>query len=155
MKSRFSLTPIHEKPNRNKCIVADIIKPFYEEYERTLRENYEIDFTDAIIQATDLCREGLWKRYDYILVDEFQDISEDRYKFLQALRSNEPKTKLYCVGDDWQSIFRFAGSDMSLFYEFEQYFGFTELCKIETTYRFHQPLIDRSSEFIVKTPNRK
>lgn len=155
LKSRFSLTPIHEKPNRNKCIVADIIKPFYEEYERTLKENYEIDFTDAIIQATDLCREGLWKRYDYILVDEFQDISVDRYKFLQALRSNEPKTKLYCVGDDWQSIFRFAGSDMSLFYEFEQYFGFTELCKIETTYRFHQPLIDRSSEFIVKNAEQK
>lgn len=155
LKSRFSLTPIHEKPNRNKCIVADIIKPFYEEYERTLKENYEIDFTDAIIQATDLCREGLWKRYDYILVDEFQDISVDRYKFLQALRSNEPKTKLYCVGDDWQSIFRFAGSDMSLFYEFEQYFGFTELCKIETTYRFHQPLIDRSSEFIVKNSEQK
>ena len=155
LKSRFSLTPIHEKPNRNKCIVADIIKPFYEEYERTLKENYEIDFTDAIIQATDLCREGLWKRYDYILVDEFQDISVDRYKFLQALRSNEPKTKLYCVGDDWQSIFRFAGSDMSLFYEFEQYFGFTELCKIETTYRFHQPIIDRSSEFIVKNAEQK
>lgn len=155
LKSRFSLTPIHEKPSRNKCIVADIIKPFYEEYERTLKENYEIDFTDAIIQATDLCREGLWKHYDYILVDEFQDISVDRYKFLQALRSNEPKTKLYCVGDDWQSIFRFAGSDMSLFYEFEQYFGYTEICKIETTYRFHQPLIDRSSEFIVKNAEQK
>ena len=44
---------------------------------------------------------------------------------------------------------------MSLFYEFEQYFGFTELCKIETTYRFHQPLIDRSSEFIVKNAEQK
>lgn len=141
--------------SRNKSILTDIIKPFYEEYEHTLKENYEIDFTDAIIQATDLCREGLWKRYDYILVDEFQDISVDRYKFLQALRSNEPKTKLYCVGDDWQSIFRFAGSDMSLFYEFEQYFGYTEICKIETTYRFHQPLIDRSSEFIVKNAEQK
>lgn len=146
---------VYHANSRNKSILTDIIKPFYEEYERTLKENYEIDFTDAIIQATDLCREGLWKHYDYILVDEFQDISVDRYKFLQALRSNEPKTKLYCVGDDWQSIFRFAGSDMSLFYEFEQYFGFTELCKIETTYRFHQPLIDRSSEFIVKNAEQK
>ena len=89
------------------------------------------------------------------MVDEFQDISIDRYKFLQALRSDEPKTKLYCVGDDWQSIFRFAGSDMSLFYEFEKYFGYTELCKIETTYRFHQPLIDKSSEFILKNKEQK
>ena len=141
--------------NRNKSVLVNIVKPFYEEYEKTLRESYEIDFTDAIIQATDLCREGLWKHYDCILVDEFQDISVDRYKFLQALRSDEPRTKLYCVGDDWQSIFRFTGSDMSLFYEFEKYFGYTELCKIETTYRFHQPLINRSSEFIIKNKEQK
>ncbi len=141
--------------SRSRDILVNIVKPFYEEYERTLRQSYEIDFTDAIIQATQFCREGLWKHYDCILVDEFQDISVDRYKFLQALRSDEPRTKLYCVGDDWQSIFRFTGSDMSLFYEFEKYFGFTELCKIETTYRFHQPLIDKSSEFIVKNTEQK
>lgn len=141
--------------NRSKSVLVNIVKPFYEEYEKTLRESYEMDFTDAIIQATDLCREGLWKHYDCILVDEFQDISVDRYKFLQALRSDEPRTKLYCVGDDWQSIFRFTGSDMSLFYEFEKYFGHTELCKIETTYRFHQPLINRSSEFIIKNKEQK
>lgn len=140
---------------RSKNIIAEIIKPFYEEYEQTLQQNHEIDFTDAIIRATEICREGIWKRYEYILVDEFQDISVDRYKFLQALRSDEPKTKLYCVGDDWQSIFRFAGSDMSLFYDFEYYFGYTELCKIETTYRFHQPLINRSSEFIVKNKEQR
>jgi DNA helicase-4 len=140
---------------RSKVILTDIIKPFYEEYERTLNRNYEIDFTDAIIQATDLCRKGLWKHYNYILVDEFQDISIDRYKLLQALRSDNPKTKLFCVGDDWQSIFRFAGSDMSLVYEFEKYFGYTEQCKIETTYRFHQPLIDKSSEFVMKNKEQK
>lgn len=140
---------------RSKVILTEIVKPFYEEYEQTLNRNYEIDFTDAIIQATELCRKGLWKHYDYILVDEFQDISVDRYKMLQALRSDSPKTKLFCVGDDWQSIFRFAGSDMSLVYEFEKYFGFTEHCKIETTYRFHQPLIDKSSEFVMKNKEQK
>lgn len=141
--------------NRSKVILTDIIKPFYEEYEKTLQQSYQIDFTDAIIQATEICRKGLWRHYEYILVDEFQDISVDRYKFLQALRSESPKTKLYCVGDDWQSIFRFAGSDMSLVYDFEKYFGFTELCKIETTYRFHQPLIEKSSEFILKNKEQK
>lgn len=147
------LTSVREQ--RNRYILTEIIKPFYESYEAELAKNYEIDFTDAIIQATQICREGLWKQYDYILVDEFQDISIDRYKLLQALRSDKPKTKLYCVGDDWQSIFRFAGSDMSLFYEFEKYFGFTEICKIETTYRFHQPLIDKSSEFVMKNSEQK
>lgn len=140
---------------RNRYILTEIVKPFYESYEAELAKNYEIDFTDAIIQATQICREGLWKQYDYILVDEFQDISVDRYKLLQALRSDKPKTKLFCVGDDWQSIFRFAGSDMALFYDFEKYFGYTELCKIEKTYRFHQPLIYNSSEFVMKNPEQK
>lgn len=140
---------------RNKYILTKVVKPFFDAYQAELEKNYEIDFTDAIIQATNFCREGLWKQYDYILVDEFQDISVDRYKLLQALRSDKPKTKLYCVGDDWQSIFRFAGSDMALFYDFEQYFGFTELCRIETTYRFHQPLIDMSSAFVMKNPAQK
>ena len=140
---------------RNHYILTHVVKPFYEAYQAELDKNFEIDFTDAIIQATQICREGLWKQYDYILVDEFQDISIDRYKFLQALRSEKPKTKLYCVGDDWQSIFRFAGSDMALFYDFEKYFGYTELCRIETTYRFHQPLIDKSSEFVMKNPAQK
>lgn len=140
---------------RNKYILTEVVKPFFDAYQAEMKKNFEIDFTDAIIQATALCRDGLWKHYDYILVDEFQDISVDRYKLLQALRSDKPKTKLYCVGDDWQSIFRFAGSDMALFYDFEKYFGFTELCKIETTYRFHQPLIDKSSAFIMKNPAQK
>ena len=140
---------------RNHYILTNVVKPFYDAYQAELDKNFEIDFTDAIIQATSICREGMWKQYDYILVDEFQDISVDRYKFLQALRSDKPKTKLYCVGDDWQSIFRFAGSDMALFYDFEKYFGYTELCRIETTYRFHQPLIDKSSEFVMKNPAQK
>ena len=144
---------INEK--RNKYILTKVIKPFFDAYQAELEKNFEIDFTDAIIQATALCRDGLWKHYDYILVDEFQDISVDRYKLLQALRSDKPRTKLYCVGDDWQSIFRFAGSDMALFYDFEKYFGYTEVCKIETTYRFHQPLIDESSAFVMKNPAQK
>ena len=146
------ISPIDE---RNKSVLTNIIKPFYDEYEYTLYQSYQIDFTDAIIRATELCKNGLWKEYEYILVDEFQDISIDRYKFLQALRGESSKTKLFCVGDDWQSIFRFAGSDMSLVYDFEKYFGYTELCKIETTYRFHQPLIDKSSEFIMKNKEQK
>ncbi len=140
---------------RNLFILTRVMKPFYDAYQAELEKNYEIDFTDAIIQATSICRDGMWKHYDYILVDEFQDISVDRYKLLQALRSEKPKTKLYCVGDDWQSIFRFAGSDMVLFYDFEQYFGYTEICKIETTYRFHQPIIDQSSAFILRNPAQK
>ena len=77
----------------------------------------QIDFTDAINLASDYCAMEKWKDYDYILVDEFQDISVDRYNFLQCLRKRIPMTKMFCVGDDWQSIYRFAGSNMRLFYK--------------------------------------
>ena len=139
---------------RELFILQNIIIPYAKHYEEMKTKRGEIDFTDAIIQAAALCHKGLWRKYKYILVDEFQDISVDRYKFLLALRNEYPQTKLFCVGDDWQSIYRFSGSDMSLFYNFEEYFGFTEKCKIETTYRFHAPVIQRSSEFIQRNPEQ-
>ena len=74
--------------------------------------------------------------------------SIDRYNFLKALREGNPPAKLYCVGDDWQSIYRFSGSDMALFSQFSEYFGATEINKIETTYRFGEPLVSLSSNFI-------
>lgn len=139
---------------RTYTIINDIVKPLFDAYTSKLKELGEIDFTDAIDMATDYCYCQLWKRYDYILIDEFQDISVDRYNFLQSLRSNNPLTKFFCVGDDWQSIFRFAGSNMRLFYKFEEYFGFTERCKIEKTYRFFNPLLDISSGFIQRNPEQ-
>lgn len=132
--------------------INDIVSPFVEAYHRMEQDNNEIDFTDAIIFATQLCNNGYRPDYDYILVDEFQDISMDRYRFLQALRRKEPLTKLFCVGDDWQSIYRFAGSDMALFKQFDRYFGYTKKCMMETTYRFGEPAIADSSRFILANP---
>ena len=134
--------------------INDIVAPFVETYRRMAEEKNEIDFTDAIIKATEFCDNGHRPDYDYILVDEFQDISVDRYKFLQSLRRKEPLTKLFCVGDDWQSIYRFAGSDMALFKSFEKYFGFTKKCLMETTYRFGEPAIAKSSRFILANPEQ-
>ena len=116
-----------------------------------LHEKNQIDYTDLILKATDVCNSGLYKKeYDMILVDEFQDISVDRFELLQSLRNKKNLTKLYCVGDDWQSIFRFSGSDISLFNGFEEHFGFSEKCAIETTYRFGNPTIGISSQFIME-----
>lgn len=134
--------------------INDIIVPFVEAYRQMELDNNEVDFTDAIIRATDLCNNGHRPDYDYILVDEFQDISMDRYRFLQSLRRKEPLTKLFCVGDDWQSIYRFAGSDMALFKSFEKYFGYTKKCLMETTYRFGEPAIADSSKFILANPEQ-
>ena len=133
---------------RSTFIISNIFQPVYELYLQALNETKQIDFTDAILQATEICRTSHPVEYDYIIVDEFQDISIDRYNFLKVLREGNPPAKLYCVGDDWQSIYRFSGSDMSLFNQFPEYFGRTEINKIETTYRFGEPLVSLSSRFI-------
>lgn len=139
---------------RTVAILSNVIKPLLIAYTDELNRRDEIDYTDAIIAATNYCAAGAWLRYDYILVDEFQDISVDRFNFLQSIRKQNPLTKLFCVGDDWQSIYRFAGSNMKLFYKFEDYFGFTEHCKIEKTYRFFNPLLELSSDFIQRNPEQ-
>ena len=140
---------------RNLFIIENMVKPFFTAYQSELTKRGEMDFTDAILRATDLCNGGQYLlKYKYIIVDEFQDISFDRYRFLMSLRSQSPLGKIFAVGDDWQSIYRFSGSDMGLFSDFAKYFGFTTLCKIESTYRFAQPAIGISSAFIQKNKSQ-
>lgn len=139
---------MYSNDKRSVFIIQNIFLPVYDCYINALNNNNQIDFTDAILQATEICRNLHPVEYDYIIVDEFQDISVDRYNFLKVLREGNPPAKLYCVGDDWQSIYRFSGSDMALFNKFSEYFGATEINKIETTYRFGEPLVSLSSHFI-------
>lgn len=143
-----------EKNNdeRSTFIISHIIAPVYEMYVEKLHSIGQKDFTDIIIEATELCCRNRPWQYDYIIVDEFQDISVDRYKFLQALRSGPSPARLFCVGDDWQSIYRFSGSDMALFSRFAEFFGETEINKIETTFRFGNPVVKQSSAFIQRNP---
>lgn len=137
-----------ENDERSRFVIRKIFCPVYERYTEMLQHSGQIDFTDAILPATDICQKSHPVSFDHIIVDEFQDISVDRYRFLKALRESTPPAKLYCVGDDWQSIYRFSGSDMALFNSFPEFFGPTEINKIETTYRFGEPLVNLSSRFI-------
>ena len=145
-----------ENYERNVNILNHIVAPIYNQYQNELEQNGLEDFTDILLSASKLCEATNPHDFQYILVDEFQDMSIDKYKYLKSLRrKSNPITKLFCVGDDWQSIYRFAGNDMSLFFDFEKYFGYTDIKKIETTHRFGEPLITKSSNFILENPNQK
>jgi DNA helicase-4 len=133
----------------------EILSPIYEAYQHHLMSRNEIDFSDMINKATEYVAAGRYNRkLSHIIIDEFQDISIGRYKLIAALKTQNPACKLFCVGGDWQSIYRFSGSDLALFKDYEQYFGYTVKSRIETTYRFHPPLIGFSSRFIQKNPNQ-
>ena len=134
---------------------CDIIEPIFDDYQSYLAANKMIDFSDMINMATRHINEGSYQEtFDYIIIDEFQDTSVSRYRLIEALKKQNPFCKLFCVGDDWQSIYRFAGSDIALFKNFDSYFGVTAKLKIETTYRYHEPLIKLSGDFILKNPNQ-
>lgn len=140
---------------RNIFLLRHLVEPLYANYEQTLSAKHECDFTDCLLRAARLLEEQQIYNYDYILVDEFQDMSMDKYRYLSALRRKNPRTRIFCVGDDWQSIYRFSGSDISLFSQFEKYNGPTEEIKIEATHRFGEPLLQRSSDFVLKNPAQK
>lgn len=124
--------------------------PILKKYNDILKERNEIDFNDMINQATDLITKNKADfTFKYIIIDEYQDISFSRFKLIQQIRDIS-SARLTCVGDDWQSIYRFAGSDISLFSNFEKHVGKFELLLIEQTYRNSQSIINISANFIKK-----
>lgn len=136
-------------------IALDLTAPIFESYQALLAQNGEIDFNDMINLAAEYIVSGQYQHhYKYVVVDEYQDISQSRFRLLYAMRQQKDY-QLFCVGDDWQSIYRFSGSDIGFILNFEKYWGASELSKIETTYRFPQSLIDISSGFIMKNPEQK
>lgn len=122
----------------------------YLEYEEYLSENDEMDFDDMITNATSEVRQnGVKKDLEYIIIDEYQDTSLIRFNLVNELL-NKTGAKLMVVGDDFQSIYRFNGCDISLFLNFNKMFEDTKILKIETTYRNSQEVIDVAGKFIMK-----
>ena len=134
--------------------LLDLTESVYNDYLNMLSKSAQIDFNDMIFKATEYVKEGKVSHdYSYVIVDEYQDISKARFGLLIEMRKRS-FFKLFCVGDDWQSIYRFAGSDIGYILNFEQYWGQTSVSKIETTYRFSHNLIEISGRFIMKNPNQ-
>lgn len=124
------------------------------EWERKLRDGGFIDFEDMLIQAADLVEAKRYRSpFVVILADEFQDSSRARIRLLKALAINrETPAHLCVVGDDWQGINRFAGSDISVMTEFDQVFEYSTRLTLNTTFRCPQYLCDVSSKFIQANP---
>jgi len=143
------------KGDQRLQVFLDVFTPLYLKYEQKLSTDHSIDFNDMINSATRHISSGEYKtNYKYILVDEFQDMSLGRYELLKALKKANPSAKLYAVGDDWQSIFRFTGSDISIITEFSSHFGVSANSEVLKTYRFNREILDLSSRFIQKNPSQ-
>lgn len=134
-------------------LFLDICKNIYNYYMQNLREADKIDFDDMILQSIDLLDSMPNFKFKYIIVDEFQDISQSRTKFLQKLIKHG-NSKLFAVGDDWQAIYRFAGCDINVFLEFENIFEGAKLNYITSTHRNSAELQQIVEPFITANPSQ-
>lgn len=138
------------RPLRNRLFL-EIFERIRERYESALAEERAIDFNDQIIRASELIASKRWtSQYRYVLVDEFQDISAGRMRLLKALRRGG--TAFFLVGDDWQSIYRFTGSDVSLFRNCGRHLGHVKTRNLGATFRYGNGILGPTAAFIQRNP---
>ena len=139
-------------PKRAALFLA-VYQHVREEYEELLAAERSIDFHDLINRAAELIEAGEWESpYRYVLVDEFQDISAGRMALLSAL--GRPGVAYFLVGDDWQSIYRFAGSDVQLMRDSHEHLGHVEARQLSRTFRFGRGILEPSSAFVQANPDQ-
>ena len=133
-----------------KNLFLDIIEDMMKWYQEVLKSQNAIDFADMINMATAKIMGGYRTHpYKWVIVDEFQDVSVAQSKLLKEILDCTG-AKLFCVGDDWQSIFRFAGSDISLFTGFETHFGAANITYLSKIYRNSKDLTLEAAHFVMK-----
>jgi DNA helicase-4 len=122
-----------------------------------------IDFEDMINRAAEHVRSGRYRSpYRHLLVDEFQDISDGRAGLILALKAQHADARIFAVGDDWQSIYRFAGSDLNLMRRFGEVFGGTfagthgvqSIVDLGRTFRNTDRIAHAARRFILKNPSQ-
>ena len=151
--SRFERNSTNE---RTKLFLG-ICQQCFLEYSKRLKEKNAVDFEDMINDSVRILAEqqeiGAQLDFKYIIVDEYQDISRQRFDLTKEL-SKICKAKIIAVGDDWQSIYAYAGSDITLFTHFTRTMGYGLELKITKTYRNAQEVIDIAGGFIQKNQSQ-
>ena len=134
------------------------IAKVFEEYEKYLHENNLVDFDDLIALTYKLLNENpdlamsTSQKYQYIMIDEYQDTNELQLKLIQKLCSAH--TNICVVGDDDQSIYGWRGAHIRNIMEFDQDFKGTEVFKLENNYRSRTPILEVANSLIEHNRSR-
>jgi DNA helicase-4 len=133
-------------------IFYDCCLPLVEGYQLYCIEKSYLDFNQLIDKSIELLQDNddvktlFHSRYKYMLVDEFQDVNKIQIQFIRSILN--PKAQLFCVGDDWQSIYGFRGSDVKYIVEFSRFFARSKIFHLSTNYRSTDHIVKASNEFI-------
>lgn len=151
MAGRLRQMPEDQFKERHRRFL-EIAGPVFQAWDNALADERGIDFEDMLNMAAGLLEQGRYQSpYELVMADEFQDASRARARLCRALVSR-PGRHLFAVGDDWQSINRFAGADVSVMTGFPEWMGQGQVLKLEQTFRCPQALCDVSSRFIRRNP---
>lgn len=136
----------------------EIFRKIYSDYEVMLRQNRLIDFDDMLVQTYKLFEkhpdilESWQRKFDYILIDEFQDINRIQYeivKMLAALHKN-----IFIVGDDDQSVYRFRGAKPEIMLNFTKDYPDARTVRLSANYRCSKNVV-RSAERVIKNNKKR
>jgi DNA helicase-4 len=151
LQTRLAESPSDRFRFRHSIFLA-LFAAIRHEWERKLVDAAQIDFEDMLNHAADHLEKETWTSpYELVMVDELQDASPARARLVRAL-VKAPGRYLFGVGDDWQSINRFAGADLSVMTDFHKWFGPGETLRLERTFRAPQSICNVSSRFVQKNP---
>ncbi len=134
------------------------LQKVFDLYEQKLREKKIYDFEDMIIEVAKAMQSDeqflrlLQERYQYILVDEYQDTNGGQNKLVDLLASFHPNPNIFVVGDDKQAVYRFQGASLENFLSFKKRYPDTKVVVLKENYRSSQPILDSSHELIIKNP---
>ena len=158
---KLSLTPeeLSEMVNNHECTneverqFLNVAQEFYAAYLQHIKATGKQDF-DGLLQeaarqvvngSTVFRRKtgiGDLRKMRHVLIDEYQDFSELFHRLMMAVREQNPQARFFCVGDDWQAINGFAGSDLRFFQDFTQYFPDSRMLHVATNYRSGKSIVN-------------
>jgi DNA helicase-2/ATP-dependent DNA helicase PcrA len=134
------------------------IQDLFDQYEERLKEMNSVDFDNILLKTRDLLRnsrsisEYYQNYFSYILVDEYQDtnnLQEDLTNLLLGENKN-----LFCVGDDWQAVYGFRGSNVNHFLDFPQKYKNSKIFRLEENYRSADEIVQAANDLIDYNPDK-
>lgn len=152
-------TPTQYADEVSKEYNKKIFGTVYKEYQKRLKQNNALDFDDLIMLTVQLFRENAevldyyQQRFQFILVDEYQDTNTAQFMFLSLLASRYQN--LCVVGDDDQSIYKFRGANIYNILNFEKVFPATKTIRLEQNYRSTKNILQAANEVIKNNTMRK
>ena len=148
------LLNLYQKSKFINKIYFKIIIEIYHIYNQELKASNLYDFNDMIKIATNNVNNNIIKtNYKYIIIDEFQDTSLNRFKLIDAIMKQN-NAKIFVVGDDYQSIYRFSGCNLDIFLNFNKLVNNLNIINLDYNYRNPKEIIDVANSFIMKNKNQ-